>query len=63
LKEYKAEEIRNLAFIGHGGSGKTSISEVMLFTAGETNRIGSVDEGNTISDYSPFEIERKISIS
>ena len=63
MKEYKAEEIRNLAFIGHGGSGKTSISEVMLFTAGETNRIGSVDEGNTISDYSPFEIERKISIS
>ncbi len=63
MKEYKADAIRNFAFIGHGGSGKTSIAEVMLFTAGETNRIGSVDEGNTISDYSPFEIERKISIS
>jgi len=63
LKEFKADAIRNFAFIGHGGSGKTSISEVMLFTAGETNRIGSVDEGNTISDYSPNEIERKISIS
>ncbi len=63
MKEYKADAIRNFAFIGHGGSGKTSIAEVMLFTAGETNRIGSVDEGNTISDFSPFEIERKISIS
>ncbi len=63
MKEYKADAIRNFAFIGHGGSGKTSIAEVMLFTAGETNRIGTVDEGNTISDFSPFEIERKISIS
>ncbi len=63
MKEYKAEDIRNFAFIGHGGSGKTSISEVMLFNAGATNRIGSVDEGNTISDFNPNEIERKISIS
>ncbi|RMD50693.1 MAG: elongation factor G [Ignavibacteria bacterium] len=63
MKEFKADAIRNFAFIGHGGSGKTSLSEVMLFTAGETNRIGSVDEGNTISDYTPNEIERKISIS
>ena len=63
MKEYKADDIRNFAFIGHGGSGKTSIAEVMLFTAGETNRVGTVDEGNTVSDYSPFEIERKISIS
>ncbi len=63
MKEYKAEDIRNFAFIGHGGSGKTSISEVMLFTAGVTNRIGSVEEGNTISDFNPNEVERKISIS
>jgi len=63
LKEYKAEDIRNFAFIGHGGSGKTSIAEVMLFTAGETNRIGNVEEGNTISDFNPNEIERRISIS
>lgn len=63
MKEFKVDAIRNIAFIGHGGSGKTSISEVMLFTAGETNRIGTVDEGNTISDYTPNEIERKISIS
>lgn len=63
MKEYTPDAIRNIAFIGHGGSGKSSISELMLFTAGETNRIGSIDEGNTISDFNPNEIERKISIS
>ena len=63
MKEYDAGSIRNIAFIGHGGSGKTSLSEIMLFTAGEINRIGAVAEGNTISDYSPNEIEKQISIS
>lgn len=63
MKEYNADAIRNIAFIGHGGSGKTSISEVMLFTGGQINRIGKVDEGNTISDFNSNEIERKISIA
>jgi len=63
LKEFVAESIRNIAFIGHGGSGKTSICELLLYTSGETNRIGKIEEGNTISDFTPNEIERQISIS
>ena len=63
MKEYGPDSIRNIAFIGHSGSGKTSLSEILLYTGNEINRIGSVTEGNTVSDYTPNEIEKKISIS
>jgi elongation factor G len=63
MKEYTADIIRNIVLIGHGGSGKTSLAESCLFTSGTTNRLGKVEEGNTISDYHHDEIERQISIN
>lgn len=63
MKEYTADNIRNVGLVSHGGVGKTSLAEAMLFSAGETTRLGSVDEGTTVSDYSQEEIDRKISIS
>ncbi|HOY15205.1 MAG TPA: GTP-binding protein, partial [Saprospiraceae bacterium] len=59
---YNTENIRNIIFMGHSGSGKTSLAETMLFEAGAINRKGSVEEGNTVSDYSSIEKERRNSI-
>ncbi len=63
MKEYSADSIRNIALIGHGGAGKTSIVENALYKAGEVNRIGKIEEGNTVSDFNKNEIEKQISIS
>ncbi|MGK9369539.1 elongation factor G [Melioribacter sp. Ez-97] len=62
MKEYNPDAIRNITLIGHGGSGKTSISELLLFTSGAINRIGKIEEGNTVSDFNQNEIEKQISI-
>jgi elongation factor G len=63
VKELKIEQLRNIGVVSHGGAGKTSLVEGMLFFAGVTNRLGKVDDGNTVSDYTDDEIQRKISIT
>jgi len=57
------KKIRNVAVIGHHKSGKTTLVETMLFNAGVINRIGTVENGNTVTDFDPEEIDRKISVS
>ena len=59
----KTAHIRNLAFIGHSGCGKTSLAEALLFTAGTTSRLGKVDDGSSVLDFEPEELKRKITIS
>ncbi len=58
-----AEKLRNIALVAHGGAGKTSLAEVMLFNAGVTTRIGKVEDGNTVMDFEPEELKRTSSIS
>ncbi len=63
MKDYSTENIRNIALVGHGSSGKTSLAAAFLFDTGATSRLTKVDKGNTVTDYDPDEIERKISIN
>ncbi len=63
MKTYETANIRNIAIVGHGGSGKTSLTSAMLFDSGAVNRMGKVEEGNTVTDFDADEIERQISFS
>jgi elongation factor G len=63
MKKYEPDNIRNVGIFGHGGDGKTSIVEAILFLAGENNRLGKVDDGTSLMDFEPEEVERKVTIS
>ncbi|MBQ8942376.1 MAG: elongation factor G [Firmicutes bacterium] len=63
MKSYSASNIRNVVIMGHSGCGKTTIAESALFTTGAIKRRGRVEEGNTVGDYDPEEIKRKVSIN
>lgn len=63
MKSYSPDKIKNIVIAGHGGSGKTSLAEAMLYMTGSTDRLGKVSDGTTVSDYDPEEIKRKASLT
>src|SRR5437867_9219627 len=63
MRVYESDNIRNVGIIGHGSSGKTSLTSAMLFDSGAITRLARVEDGNTVTDWEEEEIERKISIS
>ena len=63
MKSYSSEAIRNIALISHGGAGKTSLAEALLFTSGAINRLGTIETGTTTTDYDPDEIKRQVTIN
>ena len=62
MKDFDTNKVRNIAFAGHNGSGKTSLAEAILYKAGASDRLGKTADGTTVCDYDPEEIKRKISI-
>lgn len=63
MKEYKSDKLRNVGIVAHGGSGKTSLTEAMLFNSGAVNRLGRVDDGSATTDFEPEEVKRKVTIN
>lgn len=62
MKKYDSTKIKNIAIAGQAGSGKTSLTEALLYKSGATDRLGKITDGNTVSDYTPDEIKRKCSV-
>src|SRR6266487_838795 len=63
MKAYDASSISNVGLFSHGGAGKTSLTEALLFKAKAITRLGQIDDGNTTTDYDPDEIKRQMSVS
>jgi elongation factor G len=63
MADPKVSKLRNVVLVGHSSSGKTSLAEAMLFNAGVTTRLGTIADGNTVSDFDPEEVRRRISVS